>query len=1594
MPTINGDAGNNALTGESGADTINGLDGNDALDGLEGNDTLNGGAGHDILFGYTGDDRLNGDDGDDILEGEAGNDILNGGAGFDIASYLNATASVTVNLGLPSQNTGTSTGTDTFTSIEGVYGSAFNDVLTGDGGANLLDGAEGADRLSGGGGDDILQAMGAEVVAGDWFSGGEGFDTLLLLDGARLNLATIGADIEALVSDTGGSIGAGQLDNFVYIDTASLTLNVAGVADLRGVDVYTPEFYLSVAGVTLNLDGNTFNAHNIRGSSGADVVYGGALNDKIEGNGGNDILAGGAGDDQILAAGGADRLSGDAGDDFLSGFAGDDVLEGGDGKDRLAGGDGADILRGGAGDDSLFDFQEDGSDHLYGGDGNDRLELSLSFYHQPGTPIPADVNVIDGGDGDDVFVLGGTPVGSMSYTLHGGAGVDRIDIGITNQNADYTSIIFDGFEELVGTEGGRFTAAQLDQFTYFYTGYGNNRIVTVASAGTVDVRDATAFTSRVAFGVGGVNFTAEGSQLYFTIFGSTGSDTFTGGLGADTVTGGAGNDRLDGGAGSTGDVAIFSGPQSQYSYLNLADGWIQVTGPDGVDLIRNFSRLEFGDFTYLTLAPGLTHFGQAAGETVNGTALRDTINGQGGNDVLRGFEGNDYLDGGAGDDRLEGGAGSNSLDGGAGNDIIDGGNSLAGYASGGDGNDWFANVAAANGGAGDDSYIGIAEIYGEDSASGTDSYYSFAASTSLTYGLQYIENLYFSWDGSQTPFGVGHQVHASHVGTGNERANIIVGASAGDQLYGMGGADVLQGQGGNDTLEGGDGTDTAVFRGARSAYTITATSFGAIVSGPDGVDTLTGIERLQFDDGLYSLAGAPLPSTTNGTAGADTINGTAGVNTVYGEGGDDTIRGAAGDDIIDGGAGTDTAVFSGLRSAYSITTISGVTTVTGPDGSDTLTNVERLQFDDGLFLWNGAPVPMAINGTSDGDIIVANAGSDIVAAGDGDDVITGAAGDDLIDGGAGTDTAIFTDAPTTVTVEGGVVTVTGPDGTDILTSVERLRFGAMEVSVQALLANSRFGSSTGETLVGGSSSEALFGLAGDDTLNGAGGDDTLNGGAGVDVLNGGAGFDTVDYGSAASGVTARLDILRATNDGDGGTDTFYLVEAITGSAFNDLLVGGIGDNTLRGGLGADLLLGQDGNDTLWGGSGVSNTLQGGLGDDRYVLEALDSVVEVAGQGTDTVEARINAYNLANNVENLIYGGTGAFSGTGNALNNVMTGGAGDDLLRGRGGIDSLVGGSGIDTADYSQAAAGVHARLDVMRAVNDGDGATDTYTSIEAILGSAFNDTLVGGVLGDRLSGGLGADTLLGMLGDDVLAGGQGLANQLQGGLGDDLYVLDAYDTIVELAGEGIDTIEAHVGAHVMAANVEKMFYVGNNKFYGTGNAGDNIITGGVGDDILKGMGGFDQLFGGAGQDEVQVRGSKAQYAIFAEGAGYRIVDLVAGRDGAIYVESIETLRFMTGNTKTVLTYGAAATPDLSAKGAGPLVSPMLADDAFVLPALDDKAGPQVLPVQDELAFEGAGSGGASGMETGFHGFADAPLFIGGMFGPHMDGHAHDGWIV
>ena len=103
-------------------------------------------------------DTLIGNAGDNVLRGGKGGQILDGGDNGpvgDTADYSTSSAGVTVILG------GTSSGGDadgdTLVDIENVTGSAKDDVLIGDGGANLLDGGAGNDVLQGGGGDDTLK---------------------------------------------------------------------------------------------------------------------------------------------------------------------------------------------------------------------------------------------------------------------------------------------------------------------------------------------------------------------------------------------------------------------------------------------------------------------------------------------------------------------------------------------------------------------------------------------------------------------------------------------------------------------------------------------------------------------------------------------------------------------------------------------------------------------------------------------------------------------------------------------------------------------------------------------------------------------------------------------------------------------------------------------------------------------------------------------------------------------------------------------------------------------------------------------------------------------------------------------------------------------------------------------------------------------------------------------------------------------------------------------------------------------------------------------------------------------------------------------
>jgi glucose/arabinose dehydrogenase len=143
-------------------------------------DILTGGAGGDRIYGGGGNDTLLGGSGNDYLRGGAGADHLSGSTGFDYADYRDSPGRVLIDLAKRTQ-AGSDASGDRFSSIQGVLGSAFNDMLKGSTGHNTLRGGAGNDSLSGNAGDDrIYGDAGRDTILGssgkDWLSGGSGAD--------------------------------------------------------------------------------------------------------------------------------------------------------------------------------------------------------------------------------------------------------------------------------------------------------------------------------------------------------------------------------------------------------------------------------------------------------------------------------------------------------------------------------------------------------------------------------------------------------------------------------------------------------------------------------------------------------------------------------------------------------------------------------------------------------------------------------------------------------------------------------------------------------------------------------------------------------------------------------------------------------------------------------------------------------------------------------------------------------------------------------------------------------------------------------------------------------------------------------------------------------------------------------------------------------------------------------------------------------------------------------------------------------------------------------------------------------------------------
>ena len=1533
--TIVGDALTNVLVGLAGDDTLSGAGGIDTLDGGAGTDTadysaaalgvtvdllagqatndgdgasdtlvgiedVTGSGNNDTIGGDNAVNRLEGNGGDDFLYGAGGIDTLDGGAGIDYADYLNAAAAVTVDLSIGQTIDDGDGASDILVNIENIRGSGNNDAINGDLNANRLLGEGGDDTLFGAAGNDILEGGAGD----DTLDGGDGDDTLLGGAGGDTFISSAGAD----TLDGGANIDVADYSSDGSVNFITVTLNGATNATVT-IDGAADDIIRNVENIIAtngndSVTGDIF-ANNIQGLDGDDVLRGGAGADTLDGGAGNDELrfdeltGQGVGlnlanqtavyqvdssidtfsnfesyfltfqDDTVTGSINADVVSGLSGDDLIVASAGNDIFDGGADSDTISyatlggvnfiavtlnGAIDATVTVDGGDDDTIRNIE-----NVIGTAGNDTIIGDMQD------------NSLEGGSGDDILIgAGGIDI------LTGGAGIDTADystaVGAVVVSLAAGEASIDGF-------GGTDSLIQIENIT------GSNNDDTITGNGVVNI-----------------------------LAGGSGNDVIRGGGGSDTLDGGLGNDQLRfddlAGAGITLDIgsgtAFYGVDASTDTFSNFETYYATaqddtIFGSVGADVIFGLD----GDDVFNASAgadvlnggndnDGIDYSGFAAGNFISITlddvnAVTVTVNGLS-NDTISAIE---NVIGSAGDDTIGGDFNANIIDGSAGDDVIRGG----------------AGSDTLTGGAGTDQ-LRFDELMG--------------AGVNIDIGAG---TAFFGGDSSTDTFNTFEEYYMT------AQADTISGSAGIDTIFGLAGDDTFNVSDGADILDGGAGTDTADYTSASGFITVTLNGAGAGTVAVNGgsTDTVSNIENIIATANDDIFIGDGLNNVFFGGAGNDTFDGRGGDDTLDGGADNDLFLASDGADTIDGGTGIDTIDYSGLGGiAFISTTLSGSAnaTITVAGGTnDTVRNVEN------------------IIGTDGNDTITGDSQNNELTGGLGDDVLAGRGGTDILSGGGGTDTADYSAALAGVVADLSLGTVSndGDGGSDTLSGIENLTgsannddltgdanantldggagndtlrasagadildggtgtdvvdysglVGATSISVtlnSAVNATVTVNGGTNDTVrniedvIGTSGNDILIGDVQDNTLDGRDGDDTLSGRIGNDVLIGGLGIDTANYSLAAGGVNVNMAISQALNDGDGGTDTLSGIENITGSASADTIYGDAQDNVLSGLAGNDTFYGAGGDDTIIGGAGASDTVD-------YTMSG----------------ASVTASLTTNTALNDGDGGTDTFSGienitgsdfddtlTGDVNANTLDGGDGDDVLVGRGGADILTGGAGTDTADYSLAAGIVIADLQVLSATSDGDGASDTFSGIENLIGSANNDILRGDNSGNLIEAGAGNDTVRGRGGVDTLDGGAGTSDTVD-------YLQAATGVTVDLsAGSAVDDGD---GAFDTLLNFENVTGSANNDTI-TGDAQNNILDGNAGDDILSGGAGDDTLTGGAGTDTADYSGAAAGI----------IVNMFAGTvsdDGDGGTDTLSGIENITGsaNNDTIIGDNSANTLD------------------------------------------------------------------------------------
>jgi Ca2+-binding RTX toxin-like protein len=464
------------------------------------------------------------------------------------------------------------------------------------------------------------------------------------------------------------------------------------------------------------------------------------------------------------------------------------------------------------------------------------------------------------------------------------------------------------------------------------------------------------------------------------------------------------------------------------------------------------------------------------------------------------------------------------------------------------------------------------------------------------------------------------------------------------------------------------------------------------------------------------------------------------------------------------------AIFNGDASGPALDTL------TGGAGNDTL---------------NGFTLDDTLDGGLDNDTL--NGGS-------GNDTLIGGPGDDVLDGGSGTaDVASFAVPDPTLysfALSGTALQVTGPEGVDTLSNIERITLGGTTYNLVYGngLANVLHGNSDGFS-PGPTTQDFMVGLGGNDTFLGSGGFDVIIGGTATDTA---AGTDTVDYTGYAAPITADLALTSsAVAKAAGGFDSLYGIANLTGTAYNDTIFGNAQNNILNGGAGNDSINGADGNDVLDGGIG-NDVLNGGIGNDKLL----------GGNGDDTL--------IGGGFNDILDGGAGydgavfsatideygfALSGTTLVVTHLSAGSDGVDRLGnieratfdGMGTLELDYGGSGADTL-----------------ALGNNDDLLFGFGGNDKLYGLDGNDWLFGGASNDTLDGGAGFDRLFGEGGANSLTGGADADFFVHGGVaGNDMVMdFDPLEDFLDIQAYGYASFAAAM-THAAQAGADVVFTFG-----------------------------------------------------------------------------------------------------------------------------------------------------------------------------------------